>query len=193
MLVFFSMEFNQNLVYTWTLVGTFESRFILTVSQCLRNIYIILCEDFLENPPFQGKNIFKEIFLRSCVKCFGKFYEEGLAPVLLDDGFWLCRLLVENPFEDYYVGLHLQNDLCYDYCWDCFEMMVWKDWVERLLWSFCWMKFWKDWVESLFWIFCWMMFWNDGFMRLFWNDESVGGECRVMMMMGRWARPTLTI
>ena len=34
------------------------------------------------------------------MKCFGKFYEEDLAPVLLDDGFWLCRLLVENPFED---------------------------------------------------------------------------------------------
>ena len=44
------------------------------------------------------------------------FYEEDLAPVLLDDEFWLCRLLVENPFEDCYVGLHLQNDLCYGYC-----------------------------------------------------------------------------
>ena len=32
------------------------------------------------------------------------------------NGFWLFRLLVENPFEDYYIGLHLQNDLCYGYC-----------------------------------------------------------------------------
>ena len=46
------------------------------------------------------ENILKEIFVRYCVKCFGKFYEGDLAPYLVDDGFWLCRLLVENPFED---------------------------------------------------------------------------------------------
>ena len=44
------------------------------------------------------------------------FYKEDLAPGLLDDGLWLFSLLVENPFEDYYVVLHLQTDLCYDYC-----------------------------------------------------------------------------
>ena len=44
------------------------------------------------------------------------FYKEDLAPGLLDDGLWLFSLLVENPFEDYYVALHLQTDLCYDYC-----------------------------------------------------------------------------
>ena len=118
---------------------------------------------FLGKSTFKGKSIFKEIFLRYCVKCFGKLYEEDLAPVLLDEGFWWCRLLVENPFEDYYVGLHLQNDLCYDYCWDCFEMMVGK--IEL-----------RDCYEMM--VESW--FGEMAFMSLLWNDgESVGG-CRVM-------------
>jgi len=37
----------------------------------------------LENPPFQGKSILKEIFLRYCVIFFVKFYEEDLARIWL--------------------------------------------------------------------------------------------------------------
>ena len=47
---------------------------------------------------------------------FGKFYVWGLARIWLMMGFGLFSLLVENPFVDYYVGLHLQNDLCCGCC-----------------------------------------------------------------------------
>ena len=90
--------------------------YIFFVKHFKETFYIILNENFLENPPFQGKNILKEIFIKYYVNVFCNFYEGGLARIWLMMNFWLSRLLVENPFEDYYVGLHLQNDLCYGYC-----------------------------------------------------------------------------
>ena len=61
--------------------------------------YIILNEDFLENPPFQGKNILKEIFIKCYVKCFGKFYEGGLARIWLMMNFgyvgYLLKILLK--------------------------------------------------------------------------------------------------
>ena len=38
---------------------------------------------------------------------------------VVEDGFWLFSLLVENLFEDDYVGLHLQNDLLVWLCLLC--------------------------------------------------------------------------
>ena len=64
-----------------------------------RNISIILHEDFLENPPFQGKNVLKEIFIKYYVKCFGKFYEGGLARIWLMMNFgyvgYLLKILLK--------------------------------------------------------------------------------------------------
>ena len=112
---------------------------------------------------------------------------------MVDDEFWLCRLLVENPFEDYYVGLHLQNDLCYGYCWDCFEIYFWMMFLR------CCFDFFVEWWVGRFVLRCcfeilveWC-FWMMVFMRLLWNDgESVGGV-QGYVMIGRWARPTLTV
>ena len=148
---------------------------------------------FLGKSTFSGKeSILKEIFLRYCVIFFVKFWG-GPCPYLVDDGFWLCRLLVQNPFEDYYVGLHLQNDLCYGYCWDCFEIYFWMMFLR------CCFDLFVEWWVGRFVLRCcfeilveWC-FWMMVFMRLLWNDgESVGGV-QGYVMIGRWARPTLTI
>ena len=134
----------------------------------------------MENPPFQGKNILKEIFIKCYVKCFGKFYEGGLARIWLMMNFgyvgYLLKILLKITMLAYIfkmicVMVIVETVLKFIFEW-CF-------WDVVLI--FCWMMGWKVCFEMLFWNLGWMMFLNDGFyeivMKWWWKCRGGAGLC----------------
>ena len=100
-----------------------------------------------------------------------KFHVGHLAHVLLNEGLWLCRLLVEILLKIMLVRYHLQNDCS----WWLVLKLFWNDGLERLSWGVV-MTWWLNDVCE-WWFYEVVMKWEWG----------VGG-CRVVAMMGRWAR-----